>query len=53
VAVFSRRSELRWVATNPDSRAMRITHAGAVALEQELGITISAITCKLCEAAGK
>jgi hypothetical protein len=26
---------------------MRVTHAGAVALEQELGIAISAMTSKL------
>jgi DNA-binding transcriptional ArsR family regulator len=47
VALFSRLTELRWMVTKPDSRAMRVTHAGAVALEQELGIAISAITSKL------
>jgi hypothetical protein len=47
VALLSRLTELRWVVTNPDNRAMRVTHAGAAALEQELGIAISAITSKL------
>lgn len=46
-ALLSRLNELRWVAANADSRAMRVTHAGAVALEQELGIAIAAITAKL------
>jgi DNA-binding transcriptional ArsR family regulator len=41
VALFSRLTELRWTVTNPASRAVRVTHAGAVALEQQLGITIS------------
>jgi DNA-binding transcriptional ArsR family regulator len=47
VALLSRLTELRWTVTNPESRAMRVTHAGAVALEQELGIAISAMTSKL------
>ena len=41
VALFSRLTELRWMVANPDGRAMRVTHAGAVALEQQLGVTIS------------
>ncbi len=40
VALFARLTELRWMVTNPNSRAVRVTHAGAVALEQQLGITI-------------
>ena len=39
--------ELRWMVTNPDGRTMRLTHEGAVALEQELGITISTTRAKL------
>jgi hypothetical protein len=27
------------LVTNPTSRAVRVTHAGAIALEQHLGIT--------------
>jgi DNA-binding transcriptional ArsR family regulator len=41
VALFARLTELRWLVTNPDSRAVRVTHAGAVALEHQLGITPS------------
>ncbi len=40
-ALFSRLTELRWMVTNPSSRAVRLTHAGAVAFEKQLGITIS------------
>ena len=40
VALFSRLIELRWIVANPATRAVRVTHAGAVALEQQLGITI-------------
>jgi DNA-binding transcriptional ArsR family regulator len=47
VALLSRLTELRWMVTNPDSRAMRVTHTGVAAFEQELGIAISAITSKL------
>lgn len=49
VALFSRLTELRWIVANPGSRAMRVTHAGAVGLDQELGIATSAITSKLSE----
>jgi DNA-binding transcriptional ArsR family regulator len=41
VALFSRLTELRWMVTDRGSRAVHVTHAGAVALEQQLGITIS------------
>jgi DNA-binding transcriptional ArsR family regulator len=47
VALLSRLTELRWMVTNPDSRAIRVTRAGAVGLERELGIVVSAITSKL------
>ncbi len=47
VAMFARLIELRWMMTNPGSRALRVTHAGEVALERELGIAISSITSKL------
>jgi hypothetical protein len=40
VALFSRLTELRWIATNPDSRAVHVTHTGATALDRQLGITI-------------
>ncbi len=53
VALFSRLTALRWMVANPDSRAIRVTHAGAVALEQELGIAISAITSQLSGAEKK
>ncbi len=46
-ALLSRLTELRWVAAKPGSRAMRVTHAGTVALKQQFGIEISAITSKL------
>jgi len=39
VALFSRLTELRWIVKNPQTRAVRVTHAGASALEQQLGIT--------------
>ena len=39
-ALFAHLTGVRWLATIPDSRAVRVTHAGAVALEQQLGITI-------------
>jgi DNA-binding transcriptional ArsR family regulator len=42
VALFSRLTELRWIATNPESRSVHVTHAGAIALERQLGITIHA-----------
>jgi hypothetical protein len=41
VALFSGLIELGWTVANPHNRAIRVTHAGAVALEQQLGITIS------------
>lgn len=41
VALFSHLTELRWLVANPTSRAVRVTHAGAIALEQHLGITTS------------
>jgi DNA-binding transcriptional ArsR family regulator len=41
VALLSRLTELRWMVTNPESRAVHLTHAGEVALERQLGITIS------------
>jgi DNA-binding transcriptional ArsR family regulator len=47
VALLSRLTELRWIVANPGSRALRITRAGEVGLERELGITISGITAKL------
>jgi hypothetical protein len=47
VALFSRLTELKWMVTNPGSRAIRITHAGALALERELGIATSAIASRL------
>jgi len=40
VALFSRLTELRWIATNPGSRAVHVTHAGAIALDRQLGVTI-------------
>jgi DNA-binding transcriptional ArsR family regulator len=40
VALFSHFTELRWLVTNPATRAVRVTHTGAVALEHQLGITI-------------
>jgi DNA-binding transcriptional ArsR family regulator len=39
-ALFSRLTELRWMVKNPASRAVHVTYTGAVALEQQLGITI-------------
>ena len=38
-SLFSRLTELRWIAKNPDTRAVRVTHAGAITLERQLGIT--------------
>jgi DNA-binding transcriptional ArsR family regulator len=38
-ALFSRLTELRWIVKNSETRAVRVTHAGARALEQQLGIT--------------
>lgn len=40
-ALFSRLTELRWIATNPGKRLVRVTHLGARELERQLGITIS------------
>jgi DNA-binding transcriptional ArsR family regulator len=50
VALISRLTELRWIVTNPDSRAIRVTGAGALGLERELGIAIPAITSRLSKA---
>jgi DNA-binding transcriptional ArsR family regulator len=36
--LFSRLMELRWVVKNPESRLVRVTHAGVRGLERELGI---------------
>lgn len=43
-ALFSRLAELRWIVKNPHTRAVRVTHAGARALEQQLGIANFALT---------
>ena len=40
-ALLSRLIELRWIAKKPESRAVRVTHIGAKALEERLGIRIS------------
>ena len=40
VALFSRLNELRWIVKNPASRAVHVTHPGAIALEKQLGIRI-------------
>ncbi len=40
-ALFSRLTELRWIATIPGRRAVRVTHLGARELERQLGITVS------------
>ena len=37
-ALFSRLTELRWIATKPGKRAVRVTHLGARELERQLGI---------------
>jgi DNA-binding transcriptional ArsR family regulator len=44
VALFSRMAGLKWIVTNPKGRAVRVTHAGAVGLERELGIVIPGLT---------
>jgi len=41
VALFSRLKGLGWVAANPETRAVRVTHAGVRELHQQLGIGIS------------
>ncbi len=46
-ALFSRLTDMRCLVANPSSRAMRVTQAGGVALERELGIAISAIASRL------
>lgn len=38
VAIFSRLTELGWIARIQDTRALRLTHAGARALEKQFGI---------------
>jgi DNA-binding transcriptional ArsR family regulator len=40
-ALFSRLTELRWIATNPEKRSVRVTHLGVRELERQLGIAIS------------
>jgi DNA-binding transcriptional ArsR family regulator len=40
VAVFHRLVELNWIATVRHSRAMRVTIAGRIALQQRLGLTV-------------
>lgn len=39
-ALLARMLELRWVARRPTGRSLRITHAGAGALESHFGITV-------------
>lgn len=39
-ALFARLAELRWVVRNPESRAVRVTHAGTRGLEQSFGVRI-------------
>jgi DNA-binding transcriptional ArsR family regulator len=38
--LFTRLVELRWIVRNPDTRAVRVTHTGAQALEHHFAITI-------------
>jgi DNA-binding transcriptional ArsR family regulator len=40
-ALFSHLEQLRWIATNPGKRSVRITHLGARELERQLGVTVS------------
>jgi DNA-binding transcriptional ArsR family regulator len=40
-ALFTRLIELRWIARKPETRAVRVTHAGIQAFEQHLGIAIT------------
>jgi DNA-binding transcriptional ArsR family regulator len=40
-ALFSRLTELRWIATHPGKRSVRVTHLGAREFERQLGITVS------------
>jgi DNA-binding transcriptional ArsR family regulator len=37
-ALFTRLTDLRWIARKPETRAVRVTHAGIKAFEQHLGI---------------
>jgi DNA-binding transcriptional ArsR family regulator len=39
-ALLTRLTDLRWIARIPDTRAVRVTHAGAMAIERQFGITI-------------
>jgi DNA-binding transcriptional ArsR family regulator len=39
-ALFARLTELRWIVKNPQTRVVRVTHAGTRALEQQLEVTI-------------
>jgi DNA-binding transcriptional ArsR family regulator len=40
-ALFSRLTELRWIATQPGKRQVRVTHLGVRELERQFGITVS------------
>ncbi len=40
-ALFSRLTELQWIATNPGGRAVRVTYLGARELECQLGIIVT------------
>jgi DNA-binding transcriptional ArsR family regulator len=40
-ALFSRLTELRWIATQPGKREVRVTHLGVRELERQFGITVS------------
>lgn len=40
-ALFSRLAELRWIATNPGKRSVRVTHLGAREFEREFGIIVA------------
>jgi DNA-binding transcriptional ArsR family regulator len=40
-ALFARLTELRWIATNPGRRAVRVTHLGAREFERALGVVVS------------
>jgi DNA-binding transcriptional ArsR family regulator len=39
-ALFSRLVDLRWIARKPETRAVRVTHAGLQGFEQHFGISI-------------
>jgi DNA-binding transcriptional ArsR family regulator len=44
-ALFLRLQELRWIATNPGKRSVRVTHLGVREFERQLGIRISLGPC--------